>query len=75
MNLEPFQQCVVEESSELAEKLRALKRFTHTDVFRELSQYECGLLEQQAVAMDAYLTVLRLRVMAFHSTKEVHHAS
>ena len=69
MNLEPFQQRVVEESSELAEKLRSLKRFCHTDVFKALTNYEQGLLEQQAHLMQGYLDVLRLRITAFHTAQ------
>jgi hypothetical protein len=65
MPLQPYQQRVVEEKSELEERLAALHRFIDGDVYSKLDEAERGRLRQQRYFMNGYAQVLRERIDAF----------
>lgn len=65
MSLQPHQQRVVDEKTELDEMLSKLLQFTTTAVFRDLEESEKGLLKAQAAAMQTYSSVLAARISAF----------
>jgi len=70
MHLEPYQQRVIEEASELAGRLRSLRLFAHTAEFAGLPEVSRDLLGKQATAMQVLLDILRERVMLFHMKPE-----
>lgn len=63
--MQPFQQRVVDEKTELDEKLASLKKFFDTEMFSNLDQAERGRLIQQSTIMDAYSAILGERISAF----------
>lgn len=63
--LQPHQQRVVDEKTELELKLSALRGFLYGSVFNGLTSYEQALLLLQEHIMTAYSDVLRQRIKAF----------
>ena len=61
----PHQQRVLDEKTELAERLTKLLSFFQTPLFDSLSEAERSRLRNQARFMDGYLAVLEERVQAF----------
>ena len=65
MELQPYQQRVVDEMSELKEKANRLESFITGDTFLALDKVDQGLLIAQLDVMGAYLRILGLRVLRF----------
>ena len=65
MPLEPYQQRVVDEKTELDERLRKLRAFAASDTFLALLPSDARLLGQQAMHMMDYSEVLRQRINNF----------
>ncbi len=63
--MEQYQQRVVNEQMGLVGKLVKLVQFTATDMYRSLSDYEKGLLEDQIKAMLRYSDILGRRIEQF----------
>ena len=63
--MKPYQQRVVNERTELEEKLTKLNVFIADGVFEGLPEEERLRLARQAVAMKDYLDVLNERIAAF----------
>lgn len=64
--MQPHQQRVVDEKTELDEKLDRLKVFIETNpVFRTLSDDERGRLNRQFDVMAEYSSILSQRIAAF----------
>lgn len=61
----PHQQRVVDEKSELDEKLSKLDAFLRTDTFKSLRNEEQILLDRQATAMRIYSGILGERIKLF----------
>lgn len=61
----PHQQRVVDEKSELDEKLSKLDAFLRTDTFKSLRNEEQILLDRQATAMRIYSGNLGERIKLF----------
>ena len=61
----PHQQRVVQEQSELSEKLAKLKEFTNGTIFAGLVADEQERLTRQLGYMEGYLKVLLERIAAF----------
>ncbi|WP_375540746.1 crAss001_48 related protein [Serratia silvae] len=64
----PYQQRVIDERYQLAEKLNALSNFLNTAIFLSLPQCEQTLLTEQKGIMGDYLSILEKRISRF--TKE-----
>lgn len=65
--LAPYEQRVVDELDDLVNKSEKLESFFSTDVFDGLEEFDKFLLEQQALAMDLYISCLRARIRKFTS--------
>ncbi len=65
MTVLPHQQRVVDEKSELDERLAKLGAFVVTDTFNRLDSIERELLLEQEDAMNAYSDVLARRISNF----------
>lgn len=65
MELQPYQQRVVDEMNELKEKASRLESFITGDTFLTLDKVDQGLLIAQHDVMGAYLRILGLRVLRF----------
>lgn len=63
--MQPHQQRVVDEKKELDTKWLALTAFTTSDIFNSLSEYERGLLRDQAAVMKTYSDILAERITTF----------
>lgn len=64
--MQPHQQRVVDEATELKDKVNKLNAFiSGSDVFRGLDSLQQGLLMAQVGAMNAYLQILNLRIASF----------
>ena len=63
--MQPHQERVVTERSELAEKLDKLNSFTRSKIFDALDTREQNRLIRQAVVMGQYVEVLDERIAAF----------
>ena len=64
--LQPHQQRVVDEATDLSNKLVKLLLFIDTSsIYQEIDSTQQTLLRAQAGAMRAYLEVLNLRIEAF----------
>lgn len=63
--LEDWQQRVVNEQSELFDRLEKLVEFTGSDKFKELPAGKQEQLVQQAHHMNAYNDILTARIEAF----------
>jgi len=64
--MEPYQQRVVDEATELEDKQAKLAAFIEsTPFFAGLDVTQQGLLKAQLKAMDSYLEILRLRIALF----------
>jgi hypothetical protein len=61
----PHQQRVIDEKSELDEKLLKLRSFLTSSFFQTLPDDERGRLELQEVHMSGYSEVLRDRIESF----------
>ena len=61
----PHQQRVVDEKTDLDEKLTKLLAFFQTDMFKSLLEAERSRLRNQARFMDGYSAVLEERIAAF----------
>ena len=64
-NLQPHQQRVVDEKTELSERLSKLQAFFLGPIFPTLSEAERSRLRNQARFMDGYAAVLEERIAAF----------
>lgn len=65
MNLQPHQQRVVDERTELAAKLFKLKEFLKTPTFSKLDLSERDRLVRQSEVMADYAQILQERIAAF----------
>lgn len=65
MNLQPYQQRVVDESLKLHDQLDKLTQFLETETFSKLPEAEQVRLQSQSVFMTGYAAILRLRIAAF----------
>lgn len=63
--LAPHQQRVVDEKTELSDRLSKLLNFFHTPIFAGLDAAEKTRLRNQARFMDGYAAVLEERIAAF----------
>lgn len=63
--MEAFQQRVVDEESELTEKLNKLGEFIRGKIFQTLPEAERSRLQEQDGYMRSYVDVLRRRIAAF----------
>lgn len=63
--LAPHQQRVVDEKTELSDRLSKLLNFFHTPIFAGLDAAEKARLRSQARFMDGYCAVLEERIAAF----------
>lgn len=69
MNLSaPYQQRVIDERAELADRLANLLAFLRSPLFERLDAAERSRLRNQARFMDGYLAVLGERIEAFGLT-------
>jgi hypothetical protein len=66
-NYLPHEQRVIEEKSDLDEKINALGQFTETETLDNLSVQERVMLEAQYHAMCSYSAILALRIVGFNS--------
>lgn len=66
----PHEQRVINEKSDLDEKINALGVFTKTETFDNLSAQEQVMLEAQFHAMCSYSTILASRIIGFDSKGE-----
>lgn len=64
-HMQPYQQRVVDEKSELDDKLDKLAKFIGSPSFTSLDKEEQMLLICQKVAMRIYSTILEDRITAF----------
>lgn len=62
MALQPFQQRVLDEHSELKDRLEKLTAFLETETFKNLEEDDRSLLEIQQMTMVNYEKVLGVRV-------------
>ena len=67
--LPPYQERVVVERIQLADKVNKLEAFTESKEFLKVSKAEQGLLAEQLEAMAMYLRVLDVRVASYTGTK------
>ncbi len=65
MSLQPHQERVVAEKTELSDKLSKLLAFFQSPIFSTLSEAEQSRLRNQARFMDGYAAVLEERIAAF----------
>jgi len=63
--MQPFQQRVVDEKTELDDKLQKLDAFGRTDFFQTLPPAEQGRLNRQHSVMEEYSRILGERIAAF----------
>ncbi|MEQ4907360.1 crAss001_48 related protein [Proteus vulgaris] len=63
--MQPHQQRVVDEKSELDDKITKLAAFTGGDIFKSLEHLDQELLSQQLVHMRNYSETLSLRIERF----------
>jgi hypothetical protein len=63
--MQPHQQRVVDEKTELDEKLKKLDAFGRTELFASLPADEQGRLNRQHSVMEQYSAVLGERIAAF----------
>lgn len=65
IEMQGYEQRVVDEQTELNEKLVKLIQFTTTATYRKLTVEEMGLLEEQQHAMTHYNQILSKRIAKF----------
>ena len=63
--MQPHQQRVVDEKSELDEKLSNLNKFFSNSIFLGLNKDEQNRLKLQAIYMQKYLDILKERIENF----------
>jgi hypothetical protein len=63
--MQPHQQRVVDEKTELDEKLKKLDAFGRTELFASLPADEQGRLNRQHSVMEKYSAILGERIAAF----------
>jgi hypothetical protein len=63
--MQPYQERVVIEKTELDEKLVKLKEFFKSNIYKELDVYEMDRLQRQAEFMKSYSDILGERIAAF----------
>jgi hypothetical protein len=63
--MQPHQERVINEKSELDEKLAKLHKFLHSDFYQQLSSDERMRLLRQSIHMEDYTKVLGERIVAF----------
>ncbi|WP_371343857.1 crAss001_48 related protein [Klebsiella quasipneumoniae] len=64
--MQPHQQRVVDEATELKDKATKLNSFiSGNPVFSTLTPLQQGLLKAQVGAMNSYLEILNLRIASF----------
>ena len=68
--MQPHQQRVVDEKSELDERRSKLLAFLNTDLFRSLDQAERDRLRTQHSVMGVYSEILHQRISAFSQVDE-----
>lgn len=66
MTLEPWQQRVVEERAQLADRLDKLGKAIRGPLLQQLPPVDAQLLFDQERAMDAYLKALDARIARFN---------
>ena len=66
--MQPYQQRVVDEKSQLDDKLTALKAFWDNPLFATLPDDEKQRLERQSVVMEEYSNILGERIANFKET-------
>ena len=62
--------CLIEESVELAKRLFKLNKFIENDTFKELTEIEKNLLNDQFDVMHAYLRILHRRIQYYATQNE-----
>lgn len=65
MSMQPHQERVIAEKTELDVKREKLIAFIQSPAFDHLNANECSLLTRQLTAMDDYSAVLGERICAF----------
>ncbi len=63
--MKPHEQRVIDEKTELDEKIQKLVAFFQTELFDGLSSYDQALMQMQANAMLTYAGILTLRISQF----------
>lgn len=63
--MEPYQQRVVDEHKDLAERLEKLDTFISSPAFNEVRPQEQARLQGQSIFMECYKNVLQARISAF----------
>lgn len=63
--MKPHEQRVIDEKTELDEKIQKLVAFFQTETFEGLSSYDQALMQMQANAMLTYAGILMLRISQF----------
>ena len=66
--MRPYQQRVINEKSELDERLEKLQAFTLTQVFKDLKQSDREDLIEQSIVMKMLSDILARRIAAFEIT-------
>ncbi len=65
MSLQPYQQQVIDEKTNLDNKRSRLAEFKNTEIYEQLPKEEKDRLEHQAFHMLAYSDILTARIEAF----------
>ena len=68
--MDPHQQRVITEKTELDDKLKKLGLFLGTEIFHSLDEDEMSDLNQQWKAMAMYSDILGRRIARFDSSKK-----
>lgn len=68
-NIPPYQQRVLDERAQLAERLDKLEKFTQGPLYENLNDIDKNLLIKQGMAMSNYLQVLDQRIERFNAAK------
>ena len=64
-NLQPHEQRVVDERTELIDKITKLHAFFRTEIFKNIQEEDQNLLEEQGQLMMNYSDVLLKRIARF----------
>ena len=64
-NLQPHEQRVVDERTELIDKITKLHAFFRTEIFKNIQEEDQNLLEEQVQLMMNYSDVLLKRIARF----------
>lgn len=63
--MQKHQQRVIDEKAELDEKIEKLRKFTLTDIFKDLGSHDKILLSDQLYSMSQYSDILEERISLF----------